>query len=510
MSIICKICNTKFDKIIPWQHLKTHNVSTTDYKIKFGPVFSAETLAKFESRIPHNKGTKVTDPAIKANMRAGLALRESRFHNGEFTRGTAKTEEQKKVLSAKTAEYAANNQDKMKQRAMIATATKIKNNYDFGSNMRGKKHSATAKQAISKSSVITNQKKTQQSISNALEQIDTCDLTLLSAPSASPLTLQCNKCTSIFNFTRQCFIGVRKKLSMCPTCFPRTIKVSKGENELFTFIQSLCPDAVSSYRTHYHSKEIDIYIPSLKIGIEFNGLYWHSEQVLLSNNRAATHDHEKQKEFNKLGIKIINIFEDEWNNKQDIVKSRLISLTGKSTTKIYARKCQIKEVASKDAAAFCNVNHIMGKGRSNFRVGLYFDNELVSLMTFTTNNISRKLINTWEINRFASKLNTTVVGGASRLFKYFINHILPSRVISYADNRWSTGQLYSQLGFIKTSNGIPNYWYVAPNSINRTHRYTLRKNKDDDQSLTEYQNRQNQGYLRVWDCGSSKWEWTQS
>lgn len=508
MSIICKICNTEFDKIIPWQHLKTHQVSTADYKIKFGSVYSAETLAKFESRIPHNKGTKVTDPAKLKIIRAATDQREVRFQNGEFSRGAAKTNDQKQELSIKSTEYAANNRDEIQQRAIKATATKIKNNYDFGSNMRGKKHTESAKQLISDAAVKGNQKKSENAIINAISQIDECKLTLLSDINLNPLQLQCNECTTKFTFTRQYFTAVNKlKLDICPTCFPRSVNVSKSELEIFNFIHSLCPDAISSYRTHYHSKELDIYIPSLNIGVEFNGLYWHSEQVLLANNRSATCDHTKQQDFDSQGIRVINIFEDEWEHKQDIVRSRIISLLGKSTTKIYARKCHIREVSSKDASIFCNTNHIMGKGRSNFRVGLYFDNELVSLMTFVTNNISRKLINTWEINRFASKLNTSVVGSASRLFKYFITRIMPSEVISYSDNRWSTGGLYNQLGFIKHSNGVPNYWYVATNTTVRTHRYTLRKNKDDDQSLTEYQNRQNQGYLRIWDCGSSKWIW---
>ena len=202
------------------------------------------------------------------------------------------------------------------------------------------------------------------------------------------------------------------------------------------------------------------------------------------------------------------IFEDEWNLNPDIVKSRLTNILGGITLKIYARKCQIKEVNSKDASSFCNQNHLMGKGRSNIRIGLYHDNVLVSLMTFTNNNLSRKLIGVWEINRFASLLDTNVVGGASRLFKHFLTQCDPTVVISYSDNRWSTGGLYAQLGFEKISDGVPNYWYVEPNVLKRIHRFTLRKTKTDNQELTEYQNRTAQGFTRVWDCGSSKWEWS--
>ena len=149
----------------------------------------------------------------------------------------------------------------------------------------------------------------------------------------------------------------------------------------------------------------------------------------------------------------------------------------------------------------------MGRGRSNYRFGLYYQDTLVSLMTFTNNNLSRRLNNVWEINRFASLLNTTVVGGASRLFRHFLKHINPDTVVSYADNRWSNGQLYQQLGFEKTSNGTPNYWYLLPNTTRRIHRFSLRKTVGDNPDLTEVQNRAAQGYLRIWDSGSSKWTW---
>ena len=168
----------------------------------------------------------------------------------------------------------------------------------------------------------------------------------------------------------------------------------------------------------------------------------------------------------------------------------------------------VREVSSKEASIFCEQNHLMGKGRSNLRFGLYHNNTLVSLMTFTNNNLSRKLVEVWEINRFASLLDTNIIGGASKLFKYFLKHTSPATVVSYAENRWSTGGLYKQLGFKKISNGVPNYWYLQANIIKRLHRFALRKNKNDDQSLTEAENRRMQGYLRIWDCGSSKWTWT--
>jgi len=507
MSIICQLCNTEFEKIIPWQHLVKHNVSTAEYKEKFGSVYSQETLDKFSSRIPHNKGKKVTDPAQLAAHRERIEKREQRFKNGEFSRGSAKTKQQKQLLSQRSIDYAVANPEKIKARAAKAIATKIKNNYDFGKNMRGKKHSELTREKIRNSASGRTQKKTTDSHNSIIAKLHQLNLTLQNDIAQRTLELSCNICGTAFSFTKQYFTPAKFKTSMCPGCFPRTITQSQGETELFDFIKTLCPSAISGYREKYHSKEIDIFIPEIKLGIEFNGLYWHSESTLLANNQSPTSDFEKQILFAQKGIRVIQVFEDEWQSHCEIVKSRLANLLGATQAKVWARKCVIKPVSSLDASRFCEQNHIMGRGRSNYRFGLYYQDTLVSLMTFTNNNLSRRLNNVWEINRFASLLNTTVVGGASRLFRHFLKHINPDTVVSYADNRWSNGQLYQQLGFEKTSNGTPNYWYLLPNTTRRIHRFSLRKTVGDNPDLTEVQNRAAQGYLRIWDSGSSKWTW---
>jgi hypothetical protein len=125
-------------------------------------------------------------------------------------------------------------------------------------------------------------------------------------------------------------------------------------------------------------------------------------------------------------------------------------------------------------------------------------------MTFSRENISRNLQG-WEINRFCNMLGMTVAGGASKLFKAFVSDHDPVRVISYSDNRWGDGQMYQNLGFHRDGATPPNYWYHKPNDTKLYHRYSLRKNSDDDQSLTEWQNRQQQGWNRIWDCGSTRW-----
>lgn len=534
--ITCKICGENFKTMITWKHLAKHNIKTKDYISLHGDVvsdeyrhsrsvaYSGENNPNFgkkyswtdeqknniKGRTPHNKGTTVTDEAALLKIREAIALREEKYAAGIYERvGKPKTEEQKAVLSQKITEYAANNPGEMKRRAQISLQTKRDNNFDFGAIMRGKRHTEATKELLRESSRRSSLQKTLVSNENITNSINSLNLTLLSDINNTKLYLRCNTCNTQFSFTKQYFTPSKIKDSLCPTCFPRSVpKVSQKEQELYDFVKTICPDAVQSYRASYHSKELDIFIPSKNIGVEFNGLYWHCEETLLSISQSPKKDHEKYLHFKDQGIKTIQIFEDEWDNQREIVLSRVENILGVTKEKIFARKCQIKELTSKEASVFFEQNHIMGNGRSNVRYGLYYNEQLVSAMSFSKSNISRK-VSEWEINRFASLIGYTVIGGASRLFTYFLKNENPEMVISYADNRWSSGDLYKTLGFELVSQGYPNYWYVPQNSIQRIHRYTLRKTKKDDQSLTEYENRRNGGYSRIWDSGSTKWIWKQ-
>lgn len=286
----------------------------------------------------------------------------------------------------------------------------------------------------------------------------------------------------------------------CPRCAHR---VSKSEQEIFDFISELMK-CEQSVRSVISPKELDIYIPFLKIGIELNGIYWHSDKYLDKNYHL-----DKLKDCERKGIRLIQIFEDEWLYKKEIVKSRLLNLIGKTPNKIYARKCEIKEVDSTTAGKFLDENHIQGKLGSKIKLGLYFENELVSLMTF--GGLRKNLGQTakegsYELLRFCNKLNTNVVGGASKLLKHFEKTYRPKEIISYADRRWSNGNLYKQLGFEHVSDSQPNYFYV--NRDVRENRFKYRKSElvkqGFDPNKTERQIMEDLGYSRVYDCGTMK------
>jgi hypothetical protein len=299
----------------------------------------------------------------------------------------------------------------------------------------------------------------------------------------------------------------------CIKCYKNT---SVFQTEIYEYVKSILSENTILYknnRTIIHPLEIDIYIPDYKLAIECNGLYWHGE---LNGNKDKKYHLNKTINCEKLGVQLIHIFEDEWIFKKEIVKSRLRNHLKKDSIKIFARKCNIKKIQSDECTIFLNTYHIQGADKSTFKYGLFYNNELISVMTFGNQRISngcKNEQNTYEMYRFCSKFDITVIGGASRLLKAFISDLNPLKIISYADRRWSTGDLYNKLGFIKKSDGVPNYWYFGKgNSYKRHHRFQFAKHTLEnklpkfDKSLSEYQNMKNNGYDRIWDCGSIKYE----
>jgi hypothetical protein len=289
----------------------------------------------------------------------------------------------------------------------------------------------------------------------------------------------------------------RSKLPLCTVCNPIGDSQSIKEKELFEFIKSIYNgEIIQSYRD---CLEIDIYLPDLKIGFEFNGLYWHSEEW-----KDKWYHINKTNYFKEKGIRIIHIWEDDWVNKTEIIKSQIKNWLGLTEGKIFARKCYVKEIVdSKIATKFLEENHIQGKVNSNLKLGLYHDKELVSLMTFDHYEGRNKMeAGGWNINRFCNKINHSVVGGASKLFNYFIKNYEINRVISYSDSDWSSGDLYKNLGFNKISEGNPDYKYIFEGV--RVHKSRFRKSRLNS-NLTESEYMKKSQIHRIWDCGKIKW-----
>jgi len=320
---------------------------------------------------------------------------------------------------------------------------------------------------------------------------------------------QCKKCNNIFENN---YIGVR-----CYRCQP--LPRSKIEEQLSIFLNSIVSEVKRNARKEFDNEfEIDFYIPNRKLAIELNGNYYHSE---LSGKSRDYHVNKTEKCEAK-GIHLIQIMEDEWINKQEIVKDKILHLLKNNSVKVYARKCDIKPVSYIDAKVFSETNHIQGSDISPVRIGLYHNEILVALMTFGK---LRKIMGfkksagnkIFELSRYSTSKGLSVPGGASKLLSYFKKIYQPEKIISYADRRWSnsTNNMYNALGFEYISKSQPNYWYVhSTNYLKRFHRFSFRKSilsrklGQFDTTITEWENMKNNKYDRIWDCGNLRYEWS--
>ena len=287
----------------------------------------------------------------------------------------------------------------------------------------------------------------------------------------------------------------------CPICGR---SVSTGEKELYDFILSLIPEAISRDRNVLAPKEIDIFLPTRKIGIEYNGLHWHGE--LYSEDKYNTLV--KHRLAKKAGIRLITVFEDEWKTRRLIVENYLKGILG-ARRRVGARKLTIRKGCFK---GWVEYNHLQGAANGT-DYGLWNGDELLAVATFAKPNISKGRKSeegVWELARYCVGL-IGVTGGLSKLMSEFKkDHPEAKELISYSDNRWSTGNLYESSGFTKVRENRPCYWYfIDGKNTNRIHRFGLRKQilikKGGNPNKTEWQLAQEAGYDRIWDAGTTLW-----
>lgn len=300
----------------------------------------------------------------------------------------------------------------------------------------------------------------------------------------------------------------------CPNC-TKKVTISKCETEITDYIKEIYTGSISlKDKTVLEGKEIDVYVPELKIGFEINGLYWHSEKY-----KGKKYHLEKTMAAYKSGIRIVHIFEDEWYHKKDICKDKIANILKCTQNRIvYARKCSIHDdMKSKDKTAFLEKYHIQGKDSASITVSLKYEGETVAVMTFAKPRVSlgRKSGNVgeYELSRFACSCN--VVGAFSKLLKYAIKKYNITTINTYADIRWSSidKNVYVTNGFKEIRKSDPGYWYFNKNesstTVKRIHRFNFRKQELSkkfphvfDKDKTEFEIMDAAGYCRIWDCGN--------
>ena len=290
---------------------------------------------------------------------------------------------------------------------------------------------------------------------------------------------------------------------------------SKGETEIKEFIEGLGFEIYKGKnRKLLEGKEIDLIIPELKIAIEYNGLYFHTEDM----GKTSTYHLNKTLACNQLGYKLIHIFEDEWMVNKELVKSKLEHILGVSDgIKIGARKVIVNKISKEDKSYFLDGFHIQGNDKSDIFYGAYYNNILVGVMTFNSQrNMTKNIEGEYELSRFSTRQGYVISGLASKILKQFINDFFPSSIISFADRRWTTdgnNNMYTKLGFQLTSILKPTYFYYS-SKVNRYKRYhkfsfgknSLKKKYDGiDLSKSESEITKELGYSKIWDCGLFKY-----
>lgn len=285
--------------------------------------------------------------------------------------------------------------------------------------------------------------------------------------------------------------------------------ISNGEREVREFLESnnfVCD--VTDRKIIGEGKEIDIIMYEHKIGIEYNGLYYHSSRF-----KEKWYHHDKLIKANTKGYKLVQIFEDEWVNKRKICEQKLLAIMGVcNSNKIYARKCIIKEIDVDTKNGFLKDNHIQGDDRSTYKLGAYYNDELIGVMTFTKTNKD----GLYDLSRYATKIDLRVIGLGSKMLSYFIKHYNPTLITSFADARWTVDRdnnLYTKLGFKLVKHLNPDYRYYK-NSISRLerlHKFLFRKqsmNKKYGYSMdmTESEMVEQLGLFKIWDCGLFKYQ----
>ena len=281
---------------------------------------------------------------------------------------------------------------------------------------------------------------------------------------------------------------------------------SYGERDILNMLISLGlteDDIVTNSRSVIPTLELDFYLPEYGVAIEFNGDWFHSA----NSGKERTYHYEKFKRCKDIGIHLFQIQECEWNDpfKGNVWKSMIANSLKRTSKRVFARKCELKEVDSKTARRFLLENHLQGVANGSVRLGLFFEDELVALGVFGKYRFGSQ--NSYELVRLAYKMNHSVVGGFSKLLKHFLDRHDAS-LVSFSDNRYSVGGVYESNGFHKVSENI-GYYYIKDGVI--LNRIKFQKHKLSgildkyDETLSESENMMQNGYLKVYDAGQTKW-----
>jgi hypothetical protein len=285
---------------------------------------------------------------------------------------------------------------------------------------------------------------------------------------------------------------------------------SAAEKEIEKFLIDLGLKVISSWRGLGSTKrEIDLFLPDLNIGIEYNGLYWHSTLY-----RDRLYHSQKTLFARKKGIHLIHIYEDEWRLKQEIVKNKIRLLTDRLPREVYAHNCIVEKLSDEKTNIFLDQYHLQGANQADFSYGLYNREILVAVMSFNQSRAAEEE-GKFELSRFVS--SQIIIGGFDKLLSYFLKQVSVKEIYTYIDLRWSDpkNNIYLNNNFSLVEISEPTCFYLLnkngePGFSIRVKESNFIKNNclelfpDASPDLTKQEIMENYGYSRIYDCGAAK------
>lgn len=279
----------------------------------------------------------------------------------------------------------------------------------------------------------------------------------------------------------------------------RTFSRSHGERKISMMLTEHDISHITNTKSIIPPLELDIFIPEHNLAIEFSGLYWHSDKhQRIDNNYHAS----KMLACESRGIRLITIFEDELIHQEQLVYDKILSALNKDIRPtIYARQCEVHPISTHIASAFLDSYHIQGSGRGSVRLGLFTGTDMVACMIFIAHENGK-----YTLNRYATSCR--IPGGFSKLLHHFCRTYPWTQVVSFADRRWSVGNVYTTCGFTQDAILLPDYRYVDKKTMTRVHKFNFRRNKlkallgtEFNASESEWGNLRRCGWHRIYDCG---------
>lgn len=285
------------------------------------------------------------------------------------------------------------------------------------------------------------------------------------------LILKCKDCNKQFEYN----YDSKLVYIHCPNCYMGNS--SKYERIICNLLDEYNITYFRNKRLiRYNGKnlEIDIYIPKYKFGIEVNGLYWHK-------NDCERHIIKSKLMREQHSASLLHITDYEVENKWETIKHIILNRLNLIDYSI--DNIKINTITNNIYKQFCGKYDLQGHKEATILLGLYNDNKLISVCSFTDYDKESELV------KFCGITNEVIL----QMFIIYYLNINKHPIINYYDRRIGLENLYlnSEFNIIEYSN--PRCWYFSQSE------YWLH----DENTITNKEN-----WYKYYDCGVIKMKYS--